>query len=79
MLITGIEPMSNKMVYDKRGPKVSHNRPMMSLATIVADTEAMVMFPICSFVRCNVSRTIGIKGAMPNHPKKHTKNVSQVI
>jgi hypothetical protein len=46
---------------------------------MVAETDAMVMLPTCSLLRWKVPRTRGIRGAMPNHPKKHTKKVSQVI
>ena len=53
--------------------------PMMSLAIMVAETDAIMIFPIWSLLRCNCSRINGISGATPNHPKKQKKKVSHVI
>ena len=45
---------------------------------MVMDTDAMMMLPICPFDSPRSSRTTGISGAMPNHPKKQTKKVIHV-
>jgi hypothetical protein len=52
---------------------------MISLAMMVAETDAIIVLPTCAFVSPRSSRMVGIRGAMPNHPKKHTKKVSQVM
>ena len=46
---------------------------------MVAATEAITQFPICSFVRCISSRITGISGATANQPKKVSKNADQVM
>jgi hypothetical protein len=52
---------------------------MTSLAMMVEETEAIIMLPICPLLRPRSTRMAGMRGASPNHPKKHTKNMSQVI
>jgi Na+/melibiose symporter-like transporter len=52
---------------------------MINLATIVEETETITRLPTWDLVRWRSVRIVGIKGARPNHPKKHTKNISQVI
>ena len=54
----------------------SHSHPMNTRASTVIATEAITELPICCLVRCSSSRTTGISGAIPNHPKKHRKNAS---
>ena len=71
--------MSNNRTAVLRGPQVSHNLPMIRRARIVEDTDAIITFPTCALVRPRSARIVGISGANPNHPKKHTKNISQVI
>src|SRR5688572_13960023 len=62
-----------------RGPILSQSQPIKSRANTVIATEAMIMFPICSWLRPRSFRTTGISGAIPNHPKKHKKKVIHVI
>jgi hypothetical protein len=66
------------MVYDKRGPILSQSHPKKRRAKTVMATDAMIIFPISLFVRPRSSLTTGISGAIPNHPKKHKKNVIHV-
>src|SRR3954471_11335089 len=70
--------MNNKIEYEILGPILSQSHPKKSRAKTVMPTEAMMMLPICAFERPRSARTIGINGAIPNHPKKHRKNVNQV-
>ena len=51
-----------------------NSRPMIVIAT-----EAMIVLPICSFVRFSSSRTTAMSGAIPNHEKKHRKNANQLM
>ena len=46
---------------------------------MVAETDAIMIFPIWPFVKPKSARMAGINGAKPNQPKKQTKNVSQVM
>jgi hypothetical protein len=62
-----------------RGPHVSQSLPIKSLAIIVVATEAIMVLPTCDLVRCRSARMVGINGARPSHPKKQTKNMSDVI
>src|SRR5579872_1262435 len=57
----------------------SHSQPIIMRTTMVMATEAMTELPIWALVRWSSSRMIGIKGAMPNHPKKHRKNAIQLM
>src|SRR5262249_38830108 len=41
--------------------------------------DAITVLPICALLRCSSSRTTAISGAIPNQPKKHRKNDSQVM
>ena len=77
--MTGSEPKIRSQVYALRGPMRSESQPSSSRATIVTATEAMIELPTWSLVRCNSLRTTGISGAIPNQPKKHTKNASHVM
>jgi hypothetical protein len=52
---------------------------MISLAMMVEETEAMMMLPTCALLSPRSVRIVGMSGASPNHPKKQTKNMSQVI
>ena len=58
---------------------MSQSLPMINLAMMVDDTEAMMIFPTCDFVKPRSSRMVGISGANPNQPKKQTKNVNHVM
>ena len=76
---TGKEPINSKRTAVLRGPQVSHSLPMINRAIMVAVTEAIMILPTCPLLKCNSPLMVGIKGARPNHPKKHTKNMSQVM
>ena len=54
----------------------SQSQPMNSRARIVIDTEAIIVFPICFFVRPSSSSTLTIRGAIPNQAKKQRKNAN---
>src|SRR5579871_5309221 len=69
-----MEPSNNSQVYVNLGPNRSHNRPASTRKKTVTATEPMISQPICSFVSPSSFRMMGIKGASPNHEKKHRKN-----
>jgi len=46
---------------------------------MVEETDAIMVLPTCAFVKPKSALIVGISGARPNHPKKHTKNISHVI
>jgi hypothetical protein len=52
---------------------------MMSRAKMVADTAAMMVLPTCGLVNPKSARMAGMRGAIPNHPKKQTKKVIHVM
>ena len=78
MLITGMEPITRRPLYASLGPILSQSQPIASLATIVMATEAMIVLPTWAFVSPRSSRTMTIRGAMPNQPKNARKNANQV-
>ena len=78
MNITGNAPKINNAEYMMRGPIRSHKYPINKRANMVIETEAIMILPISPLVKCSSSRTITIKGAIPNQPKKHKKKAIHV-
>ena len=52
---------------------------MTSRATIVIATDAMMVLPTSALERSRSSRTIAMRGAMPNQPKKARKKAAHVM
>ena len=57
---------------------MSQSQPKKRRANIVIDTEAIMMFPISVLDKPRSSRTMGIRGAIQNQPKKQVKKVIHV-
>src|SRR5580704_17640166 len=77
--MTGTEPRTSSQVNALRGPIRSHSHPIRIRTRMVMATAAMAELPTCSLVRWSSSRIIGIRGAIPNQPKKHRKNASHAM
>src|ERR1019366_8623322 len=78
-MMTGMAPTNKRMVYVFLAPILSQSQPISSRAKIVAEIEAMMMLPICGFVKCKSSFITFIMGARPNQAKKQKKNVIHVM
>ena len=75
--ITGNEPRTRSQVNALRGPIRSQTWPITIREITVIATEPMMHQPTWSLLRCISARTTDIRGAMPNHAKKHRKNANQ--